>query len=95
MTDPRSIQRDLIFLVDLETGVGEPLRQFAIVSQKQQTFSLRIETSDIEKLRKFLGQEIKDRVARVEIFSSRNESAGFMQHNRKRLERREQVYDRL
>jgi hypothetical protein len=23
---PRSIQRDLIFLVDLETGVGKPLR---------------------------------------------------------------------
>src|SRR6266550_3466124 len=81
---PRSIQRDLIFLVDLETGVGEPLRQFAIVSQKQQTFSLRIETPDIEKSREFFGQEIKDRVARVEIFSSRNESARFMQHNRQR-----------
>jgi len=81
---PRSIQRNLIFLVDLETGVGEPLRQFAIVRQQQQTFSLRIETSDIEESRKFFGQEIKDRVARVEIFSSRNESAGFMQHNRKR-----------
>ena len=80
---PWSIQCDLIFLVDLETGVGESLGQFAIVSQKQQTFSLRIETSDIEKLRKFLGQEIKDGVARVEIFSSRNESAGFMQHDRK------------
>jgi hypothetical protein len=52
---PLSIQRNLIFLVDLETGVGEPLRQFAIVSQKQQTFSLRIETSDIEKLRKLFG----------------------------------------
>lgn len=31
---PRSIQCDLIFLVDLKTGVGEPLRQFAIVRQK-------------------------------------------------------------
>jgi len=30
-TDPLSIQRNLIFLVDLETGVGGPLRQFAIV----------------------------------------------------------------
>jgi hypothetical protein len=81
---PLSIQRNLIFLVDLEAGVGEPLRQFAIVRQQQQTFSLRIETSDIEESRKFFGQEIKDRLARVEIFSSRNESAGFMQHNRKR-----------
>jgi len=54
---PRSIQRDLIFLVDLKTGVSEPLRQFTIVGQKQQTFSLRIETSDIEKSREFFGQE--------------------------------------
>ena len=80
---PRSIQCDLIFLVDLETGVGESLGQFAIVRQKQQTFCLRIETSDIEESRKFFRQEIKDRVARMEIFSSRNESAGFMQHDRK------------
>jgi hypothetical protein len=80
---PRSIQCDLIFLLDLETGVGESLGQFTIVRQKQQTFCLRIETSDIEESGKFFRQEIKDRVARVEIFSSRNESAGFMQHNRK------------
>src|SRR5947208_3865431 len=82
---PRSIQRNLIFLVDLETGVGEPLRQFAIVRQQQQTFSLRIETPDIEESGKFFGQEIKYRVARVEIFSSRNESAGIFQYNSKRL----------
>ena len=80
---PGSIQCDLIFFVDFETGVGEPLGQFAIVCQKQQTFCLRIETSDNEESRKFLRQEIKDGVARMEIFSSRNESAGFMQHDRK------------
>jgi len=80
---PRSIQCDLIFLVDLKTGVGEPLGQFAIVRQKQQTFSLRIKTSDIEELRKFFGQEIKDSVTRVAIFSSRNESARFVQQDRK------------
>jgi hypothetical protein len=32
---PRSIQRDLVLLVYLEAGVGEPLRQFAIIRQKQ------------------------------------------------------------
>jgi hypothetical protein len=36
---------------------------------------------------KFFGQEIKDGVARVEIFSSRNESGGLMQHDRKRWSR--------
>jgi hypothetical protein len=80
---PGSIQCDLIFFVDFETGVGEPLGQFAIVCQKQQTFCLRIETSDNEESRKLLRQEIKDGVARMEVFSSRNESAGFMQHDRK------------
>jgi hypothetical protein len=75
---PRSIERHFVFLVDLETGVAEPLRQFAVVSQKQQTFSLRIEASDVEESRKFSGQEIKDGVERVEIFSSRDESGGLM-----------------
>jgi len=81
---PRSIQRDLVFLVDLETGVGELLCQFAIISQEQQAFSLRIEASDIEESRKFFRQEIKHRVARVKIFSSADEATGFIQHNRKR-----------
>jgi hypothetical protein len=32
---PRSIQCDLVLFVYLEAGVGEPLRQFAIIRQKQ------------------------------------------------------------
>jgi hypothetical protein len=39
---PWPIQRDLIFLVDLEARVGESLRQFAVVRQKEQPFSLGI-----------------------------------------------------
>jgi len=81
---PRLIQCDLIFFVDLETGVSELLRQFAIISQKQQTFSLRVETSDIEESRKFCGQKIEYCVARVKVFSRGDEAAGFMQHDRKR-----------
>jgi len=64
--------------------MSEPLRQFAIVRQKEQTFSLRVETADVEEPGKFWGQQIKDSVARVGILSSRNESGRFMQHNRKR-----------
>jgi hypothetical protein len=30
------------------------LRQFAIVRQKKQTFSLRVQTADVEEARKFL-----------------------------------------
>jgi hypothetical protein len=32
---PRPIQHDLILFVQVETGVGKPLRQFTIVSQKE------------------------------------------------------------
>jgi hypothetical protein len=46
--------------------------------------SLRVQTSDSEKAGKFFWYEIKDRVTRVQILSSRNESSGFMQNDRKR-----------
>jgi hypothetical protein len=81
---PRSIQRYLILLIDLETRMGELLRQFTVVGQKQQTFSFRIQTSDGKQLGTLFGQKIKDGVARMDIFSSRNESGGLMQHNCKR-----------
>jgi hypothetical protein len=80
---PRPIQRDLILLVDLETGVGETLRQVTVIRQKQQTLSLRIQTSDVEEIGKFFRYEIKDGIARTQILSSRNESGGFIQHDRK------------
>ena len=47
---PRPIQRDLILLVDLETGVGETLRQVTVIRQKQQTLSLRVQPSDREEV---------------------------------------------
>jgi hypothetical protein len=64
--------------------VTEPLRQFAVICQKQQTLSLCVQTSDREEARKFFWYEIKDGVTRVQILSSRNEPGGFIQHDRKR-----------
>jgi hypothetical protein len=64
--------------------VTEPLGQFAVIRQKQQTLSLRVQTSDREKVGKFSWYEIKDGVTRVQILSSRNEPGGFIQHDRKR-----------
>ena len=64
--------------------MSEPLRQLAVIREQEQTFSLRVETPDVEEPGKFWGQQIKDSVARVGILSSRNESGRFMQHNRKR-----------
>src|SRR5205807_10647880 len=77
---PWPIQCHLIFFVDLVTWVGKPLRQVAIICQKQQTFSLRVQTSDVEEARKFLWKQIKDSVARVRIFSGLNKSRGLVQH---------------
>ena len=62
----------------------ELLRQFAVIRQKQQTLSLRVQTSDREEVGKFSWYEIKDGVTRVRILSSRNESGGFIQHDRQR-----------
>jgi hypothetical protein len=79
---PRPIQRYLVFFFDFMTRMGKPLRQVAIICEEKQTFSLRIQPAYVEELEKFLGKQIKDRVARVLIFSSRNKSGGFVQHNR-------------
>jgi hypothetical protein len=53
---PRPIQRYLVFFIDFMTRVGEPLRQFAIICEKKQTFSLRVQTPDVEEAGKFLGK---------------------------------------
>src|SRR5438105_1553211 len=80
---PQAIQRYLIFLVDLVTWLGKSLCEFAIVRQKQQTFSLRVETTDVEEAGKFWWKQIEDCIACVRIFPGRNESGGFVQHDGK------------
>jgi hypothetical protein len=61
--------------------MGEALREFAVVGEKEQAFALRIEPAHIEKTRKFRGQKIKDSVARMRITSSRNKTGGLVQNN--------------
>jgi hypothetical protein len=78
---PRPIHRHLIFLLDLVTWVGKPLRQVAIICEKKQTFSLRVQAPNIEETRKLLRKQIKDSIASVLIFSGRNEAGGFMQYD--------------
>jgi hypothetical protein len=59
--------------------VGKPLRQVAIICEKKQTFSLRVQTANIEETRKFSWKQIKHSIASMLIFPSRNESCGFVQ----------------
>lgn len=81
---PWPIQRHLIFFVGLIARMSKPLREVAIICEKKQPLSLRIQPPDIEESRKFLWKQIKHGVARVVIFSGRNESRRFMQHDGKR-----------
>jgi hypothetical protein len=81
---PGPIQSDLIFLVDLVTGMGELLRQIAVVGEKEQTLGLSVKPADIEEFRKLRGQEIKNHIPRVRIFSSRNEAGGLVQSDGER-----------
>jgi len=80
---PRVIQRHFIFFIDLESRVSKSLRELAIVRKQKQTFSLSIETTDVEEAGKFPRKQIEDCIARVRIFPGRNEPGGFVQHDGK------------
>jgi len=78
---PWPIQRHLIFLLGLIARMSKGLREVAIICEKKQPLSLRVQTPDVEKPGKFLWKEIKHGVARVFIFSGRNKSPRLMQHD--------------
>jgi hypothetical protein len=80
---PWPIQSHFIFLVDFMARVREPLRQFAIICEEKQTFSLRVQAPDVEEAGKFLWKQIKDGVARVLIFSGRDKSRRLVQDDGK------------
>jgi hypothetical protein len=63
--------------------MGKSLRQFPVVCEEKQTFSWRVQTPDVEETRKFFGKQIKDSIASVLIFPSRDESGGLVQHDGK------------
>lgn len=79
-----SIECDLIFLVDLVTGMGQSLGQVPVVCEKEQAFSLGIEPADVKKMRKVFRKQIENCVARVHITTGRDEPRRFMQHDRVR-----------
>lgn len=62
--------------------MGDPLREFAIVCEKDQAFGLRVETTDTEEPGEFPWQKIENGVASMHIFSGRNETGRFMQYDR-------------
>jgi len=61
--------------------MGEPLGHSTVVREKDEAFGLRVEPPHIEEPGQFLGQKIENGVARVNIFSRRNETRRFVQHD--------------
>jgi len=91
---PLSIQRHLVFLFDFKARMGELLREIAVVRKQEQSFTLGIETSNIEKARKLWRKQIENRVAGVRITAGRNKASRFVQRNRHRaLEMNELAVD--
>src|SRR5207244_821332 len=79
---PLSIQRDFVFFFELEARMSEFLREIAVVRQDQQSFTLSIESANIEKPGKFWRQQVENRVARVRIAPGRNKSNRLVQRDR-------------
>ena len=78
---PRPIERDLIFLFDFITRMGQPLGEIAVVREEEEAFGLGVEAADVEKTRQMRRQQIEDGVARVRIAPGRNKSGRLMQHD--------------
>ncbi len=77
---PRLVEGYFILLLDLETRMRQALRQVAVVRENEQPFALRVEPPDIEEPWEMRGQQIENGIARVRIFSGRNESGRLVQH---------------
>src|ERR1700737_879474 len=56
---PLSIQRDFVFLLDLETRMTEMLREIAVVGENEKSFALRVEAANVKQARKFGRQKIE------------------------------------
>jgi hypothetical protein len=79
---PKFVEDDFVFLLDLETGMGHLLGEIAIAGQKEQPFTLCVESSDVEEPGKLCRQQIINRVGGVRIAPGRNKTRGLMQDNR-------------
>ena len=76
---PMVVEGDIVFLVDFVTRVSQTLSEVAVVSQKEESFGLGVESTNIEKARELWGQKIEDGVAHVGVGSSGNKAGRFVE----------------
>ena len=78
---PRTIDRDFVFLFDLEPRMSKPLGQIAIVSEEEKPFSLGVEPADVKKAGEMRREQIEDRIARIRVAPRRHKAGRLMQHD--------------
>src|SRR5437762_4461340 len=78
---PRTIDRDLIFLLDLVTRMSQTLGQITVVGEKKKAFGLGVEPADVEEARQMRRKQVENRVARIWSASRRNKTSALMQHD--------------
>ena len=64
---PGTIESDLVFLLDLVTGMGQALREVAVVGQEKEALGLGIEPADVKEARQMRGEQIEDGVPSLRI----------------------------
>ena len=82
---PRFVQGHLVFLFNLKTRMSQTLRELAVIGQKEETLTLGIEPTHVEKPGKLWGQQIENSVPRMRVASRGNEAGWLVQRDRRLL----------
>lgn len=64
---PGTIESDLVFLLDFVTGMGQALREVAVVGQEEEALGLGIEPADVKEARQMRRKQIEDGVPSLRI----------------------------
>ena len=80
---PRTVESDLVFLLDFVTRMGESLREVAVIREEKKAFSLGVEPANVEKPRQMRREQIEDGVACVRIRSRGNEASRLVEKEMK------------
>lgn len=78
---PLSIQKYVVFLVDLVPRMSELLGEFAVVCEKNESLGLRVEPADVEKPREFRREQIENCLPCVPVLPCGDKSGWLMQHD--------------
>jgi hypothetical protein len=64
---PGTIESDLVLLLDFVTGMGQALREVAVVGQEEKALGLGIEPADVKEARQMRREQVEDGVPGLRI----------------------------